>query len=209
VDQLSGGQRQRISIALALVNRPKVVFLDEPTTGLDPAARRDLWQTIEGIRRAGTTVVLTTHYMEEAEVLCDRVAVMDRGQVIACDTPAALIRNLGKTATVRARVLRGELPASALAELPAVTESHLTEPGPGLPPELALHTTDAQATLVGLLTLASRDGVTLGDLRSDQASLEDVFLSLTGRQYEPGAETEEAGDGRREAGGGRKRRRGG
>src|SRR4029453_16937567 len=102
VDELSGGQRQRLSITLALVNRPLVAFLDEPTTGPDPGARRDLWQTIQTIRDAGTTVVLTTHYMEEAEVLCDRVAVMDRGNVIACAPPAALIRRLGTAPTVRA-----------------------------------------------------------------------------------------------------------
>ena len=110
VDQLSGGQQQRLSIALALVNRPRVVFLDEPTTGLDPQARRALWATVRGVRDGGATVVLTTHYMEEAETLCDRIAIMDRGRVIALDTPAALIRNLGMAATVRARVAGGHLP---------------------------------------------------------------------------------------------------
>ncbi|HET7699905.1 MAG TPA: ABC transporter ATP-binding protein [Candidatus Limnocylindria bacterium] len=90
-EKLSGGQRQRLSIAAALVNRPRVLFLDEPTTGLDPQARRNLWELVRKIRNAGTTVFLTTHYMDEAEVLCDRVAVMDAGRIVAMDRPAALI----------------------------------------------------------------------------------------------------------------------
>ena len=102
VNALSGGQQQRLALALALVNTPRIAFLDEPTTGLDPAARRMLWQTIRDIRAAGATVVLTTHYMEEAEQLCDRIAIMDRGRVIACDTPRQLISDLGAEATVRA-----------------------------------------------------------------------------------------------------------
>ena len=93
-EKLSGGQRQRLSIATALVNRPRVLFLDEPTTGLDPQARRNLWELVRGIRQAGTTVFLTTHYMDEAEVLCDRVAVMDHGQIIAMDPPRTLITAL-------------------------------------------------------------------------------------------------------------------
>ncbi|HEY0780999.1 MAG TPA: ABC transporter ATP-binding protein [Thermoanaerobaculia bacterium] len=93
-EKLSGGQRQRLSIATALVNRPRVLFLDEPTTGLDPQARRNLWELVRGIRRSGTTVFLTTHYLDEAEVLCDRVAVMDHGQIIAMDPPRALITAL-------------------------------------------------------------------------------------------------------------------
>ncbi|HEY8732128.1 MAG TPA: ABC transporter ATP-binding protein [Candidatus Limnocylindria bacterium] len=93
-EKLSGGQRQRLSIATALVNKPRVLFLDEPTTGLDPQARRNLWELVRGIRRSGTTVFLTTHYMDEAEVLCDRVAVMDHGQIIAMDPPRTLITAL-------------------------------------------------------------------------------------------------------------------
>lgn len=94
VKELSGGQRQRFSIATTLVNRPRVIFLDEPTTGLDPQARRSLWELIRTIRAAGTTVVLTTHYMDEAEFLCDRIAIMDQGKLIALDTPDALIDQL-------------------------------------------------------------------------------------------------------------------
>jgi ABC-2 type transport system ATP-binding protein len=182
VDELSGGQRQRLSITLALVNRPQVAFLDEPTTGLDPAARRDLWQTMRDIRGAGTTVVLTTHYMEEAEALCDRVAIMDRGRIIACDTPQALIRGLGALATIRAEIAGGALPATELASLPGVTAS---TGGDG---QVELQTTDAHVTLVALLSLAGRERVQLVGLRTAQASLEDVFLSLTGRRYEPETE---------------------
>ena len=198
VDELSGGQRQRLSITLALVNEPKVVFLDEPTTGLDPGARRDLWQTVLDIRAAGTTVVLTTHYMEEAEVLCDRVAIMDRGRVIACDTPAALVRTLGVAATVGAHVSEGTLPEADLAVIPGVTAAAAQNGA------IELQTRDVQQTLIGLLDLARRHHVTLADLSARQSTLEDVFLSLTGRKYED----EEAGAGEPAAveQGGRRRR---
>ncbi|HEY7029672.1 MAG TPA: ABC transporter ATP-binding protein [Thermomicrobiales bacterium] len=199
VDELSGGQRQRLSITLALVNRPVVAFLDEPTTGLDPAARRELWQTIQHIRDADTTVVLTTHYMEEAEVLCDRVAVMDRGQVIACDTPDALIRQLGAAATVRAHVAAGELTPEDLAALTAVTAS-TSHNG-----QIELSTADVQSTLVDLLALATRKGVLLTDLHSTQASLEDVFLSLTGRTYENEGDRGTGGQGDTDEGSRRRR----
>jgi len=186
VDELSGGQKQRLSIALALVNEPKVTFLDEPTTGLDPHARRSLWSAIEGVRAAGTTVVLTTHYMEEAEVLCDRVAIMDRGAIIACDTPAALTRGLGMEAVVGAVLSDGNIPDTALGTLPGVVAvDRLTE----TPPRLSLRTSDAQATIIGLLDLARQSNATLADLSSSRASLEDVFLSLTGRHYEGEAPT--------------------
>jgi ABC-2 type transport system ATP-binding protein len=192
VNELSGGQKQRLAITLALVNHPKVVFLDEPTTGLDPAARRSLWSTVQGVRNRGATVVLTTHYMEEAEVLCDRVALFDRGQMIACDTTQALIRSLSMNATINATIEQGWLDETALAALPAVASAtvHTT----GHQPVLSLTTTNAQQSMIGLLELATRSGVTLGDLRSSQANLEDVFLQLTGRSYahEPELSTEPA-----------------
>ena len=201
VAALSGGQQQRLSIALALVNRPRVAFLDEPTTGLDPQARRTLWETVRGVRAAGTTVVLTTHYMEEAETLCDRVAVMDRGRVIACDTPAALVRDLNMAATVRATIARGVLPPHALAALPGVIAG--TPGAAAEPTTVTLRTDDVQATLVALLDLAARHDVALAGLSSTQANLEDVFLALTGRPYE----TDELGVGSRESGETTRRRR--
>ncbi len=182
VNALSGGQQQRLAIALALVNTPRIAFLDEPTTGLDPAARRTLWRTIRDIRDAGTTVVLTTHYMEEAEQLCDRIAIMDRGRVVACDTPRALIQDLGAAATVRASVQGGSLMPDEVLRLQGVVGAELRDHDSGA--TLVLQTTDAQATLVALLDLAGRQRVTLSGLSTAQASLEDVFLARTGHRYE-------------------------
>jgi ABC-2 type transport system ATP-binding protein len=202
VEELSGGQQQRLSIALALVNNPRVTFLDEPTTGLDPHARRSLWETILGVRKAGTTVVLTTHYMEEAEVLCDRIAIMDGGRVIACDTPAGLIRDLALEATVSASIAQGTISEDALRNLPGVVSAALalTE----TPPRLRLQTGNAQATITALLELSSTNQVLLDDLSSTRATLEDVFLARTGRTYEqttesPPAEEAHAKRGRRRA----------
>jgi ABC-2 type transport system ATP-binding protein len=191
VDEMSGGQQQRLSIALALVNQPRVAFLDEPTTGLDPHARRNLWETVLGVRKSGTTVVLTTHYMEEAEVLCDRVAIMDSGRVIACDTPAGLIRALALEATVGATVENsGVIGEGDLTALPGVvTAAVAIVDGTS---RLTMQSNDAQATITGLLTVARERGVTLSDLASTRATLEDVFLARTGRSYadqqEPTAE---------------------
>lgn len=182
VDQLSGGQQQRLSIALGLVNTPVVAFLDEPTTGLDPGARRDMWQTIRDICDSGATVVLTTHYMEEAEVLCDRVAIMDYGRIIALDTPRALIRGLNAAARINATIEEGAIDVQRLETLPGAITATV---GDGA---ISMSTSDAQATLVGLLDLASRTNTRLADLQSSQATLEDVFLSLTGRAYVTGGE---------------------
>jgi len=179
---LSGGQQQRLAIALALVNTPRIAFLDEPTTGLDPAARRTLWQTIRDIRAAGTTVVLTTHYMEEAERLCDRIAIMDRGRVVACDTPRALIEQLGADATVRASVQSGSIARDDLQDLDGVVSAELRDRDGQQ--AFDLRTIDAQVTLTALLHLAQRQNVTLSGLGTSQASLEDVFLARTGHQYE-------------------------
>ncbi len=200
-NEMSGGQQQRLSIALALVNRPEVTFLDEPTTGLDPCARRVMWQTILDVRAEGTTVVLTTHYMEEAEVLCDRIAIMDAGRIIACDTPEGLIRSLPLDATVSATIARNgtgiATPAAAEIEaVPGVTTA--TVDAEAQPPVITAQTRDVQATLVGLLELAAARGIALGELTSTRASLEDVFLTLTGRSYaqddedQGGEEAEEA-----------------
>ncbi|MGH2613664.1 MAG: ABC transporter ATP-binding protein [Thermomicrobiales bacterium] len=182
INTLSGGQQQRLAVALALINTPRLAFLDEPTTGLDPAARRNLWQTIRDIRDAGTTVVLTTHYMEEAEQLCDRIAIMDRGRVVACDTPRALIHDLGADATVRAVVESAGFSREQLDSLSGVVNAEIgADDGRET---LELRTSDAQATLVDLLATAGRQGVTLTGLSTSQATLEDVFLARTGHRYE-------------------------
>jgi ABC-2 type transport system ATP-binding protein len=182
INTLSGGQQQRLAIALALANTPRIAFLDEPTTGLDPAARRTLWQTIRDIRAAETTVVLTTHYMEEAEQLCDRIAIMDRGRVVACDTPRALIAQLGADATVRASVQNGQITRDDLQDLDGVVAADLRDLDGH--ESFDLRTTDAQVTLTALLHLAQRQHVTLSGLSTSQASMEDVFLARTGHQYE-------------------------
>lgn len=189
MEQLSGGQQQRLSIALALVNTPVVTFLDEPTTGLDPHARRNLWQTILDVRASGSTVVLTTHYMDEAEHLCDRIAIMDGGKVIACDTPEALIRSLPQDAVVKALSARPTgWTTGQLEQLPGATHAEMEDNS------LRIGTSDVQATITSLLSLAERDDVRLSDLASTSADLEDVFLSLTGRSYEDQQpDTEEGG----------------
>jgi ABC-2 type transport system ATP-binding protein len=184
VNEMSGGQQQRLSIALALVNQPLITFLDEPTTGLDPRARRTMWETILGVRDSGTTVVLTTHYMEEAEVLCDRIAIMDGGRVIACDTPARLIRALPQEAVVSATIApngAGTLDEADILAIAGVT--HVTIDAAEPPPRIRAQTSDVQKTLVGLLELAQHRRVTLGELTSTRATLEDVFLARTGRTY--------------------------
>lgn len=183
MEQLSGGQQQRLSIALALVNTPIVTFLDEPTTGLDPHARRNLWQTILDVRASGSTVVLTTHYMDEAEHLCDRIAIMDGGKVIACDTPEALIQSLPQDAVVKATSNQKlDWTSEQLLTLPGSTQAEIeiTEAGSSL----RIGTADVQATITALLSLADQDGARLNNLASTSADLEDVFLALTGRSYE-------------------------
>lgn len=183
VNELSGGQQQRLSIALALVNTPKITFLDEPTTGLDPHARRNLWQTILNVREAGTTVVLTTHYMEEAEVLCDRIAIMNAGRVIACDTPDGLIRALPQDAVVSATIVNTSAAVTEdhIRAIPGVTQATIAVDQ--TPPAIKAQTSNVQETLVGLLNFAEQRRITLGELTSTRANLEDVFLSLTGKTY--------------------------
>jgi ABC-2 type transport system ATP-binding protein len=177
VNELSGGQKQRISIALALVNDPQLLFLDEPTTGLDPQARRSLWDLVLQLREAGKTIVLTTHYMEEAEILSDRVAIMDRGEIIACDTPLALVQALDQTATIRARTQRA-LDIDRLRSLPGAMDAQVVED------QLAIRTRDVQLTLGALLQVADELGLRLDNLTTSGANLEDVFLARTGRSLE-------------------------
>jgi len=170
---LSGGQQQRLSVALALVNDPELVFLDEPTTGLDPAARRSLWDVIRGLRDRGTSILLTTHYMEEAETLCDRLAVMDHGRILDSGTVDELVgRRFRERAVHFSWTAALDVPAlSAMAGVSrAVREDD----------EVVLYTSDVPATIGAVLAAADQLGVQLDDLGVRRASLEDVFLDLTG-----------------------------
>jgi ABC-2 type transport system ATP-binding protein len=167
---LSGGQRQRLFIALALVNNPRVVFLDEMTTGLDPAARRVAWELIREIRERGTTVVLVTHFMDEAENLCDRLAVVDRGKIIASDTPRSLI--IKNTSEVKVMF------TSELAELPWLEQVPGVRKVTRRGPEVEV---DGSGPLLALVAAALVEhGIVPADLRAQQPTLEDVFLKLTG-----------------------------
>jgi ABC-2 type transport system ATP-binding protein len=172
---LSGGQRQRLSIALALIGRPRIAILDEMTTGLDPAARRDTWELIEQIRGRGVTIVLVTHFMEEAERLCDRVALIDRGRVVALDTPARLAAQArgGKTVRFQPSAPFGD---RLLTGLPEVT---------GIRREGGRVIVTGTGELVNavILTLAAA-GVTARDVQLDTPNLEDAFVKLTGRHTE-------------------------
>jgi len=171
---LSGGQRQRLSVALALVNEPEVVFLDEPTTGMDPQARRSLWELVRQLAERGTTVLLTTHYMEEAEELCDRVAIMDHGRVLELGTVPELIGRRFREPSVRFDDLP-DVSAAELGGLPGVTRV-VRDDGVGV-----LYTSDVASTIGGLLTLTEERGAEPSNLMVRRATLEDVFLDLTGR----------------------------
>ena len=175
VSQLSGGQRQRLALALALVNDPVLVFLDEPTTGLDPQARRSVWRTIAGLRQKGKTIILTTHYMEEAEELCQRVAIMDHGKIIALDTPDALIAGAGLDSRIEINHVPEAL-RSVLnqADLPA----RVSEDGD----KMLLYTKEASRVLKEITRVAAEHDVELESISVQKATLEDVFLTLTGRQ---------------------------
>jgi len=177
VGQLSGGQRQRLALACALVGDPDLLFLDEPTTGLDPQSRRQLWELIERFKADGRAILLTTHYMEEAERLCDRVAIVDHGRIIALGTPRELVASLsadhvvefaaGPDASLDERALRTVDGVSALARRDGAWRVRVAE----------LH-----RTVPALLTELHRQGVQLTELRTHSATLEDVFVELTGRR---------------------------
>ena len=169
---LSGGQRQRLSIALALIGRPKIAVLDEMTSGLDPQARRDTWDLIEGVRNRGVTILLVTHFMEEAERLCDRVALIDAGHVVALDSPVGLAARASGGTSMRF-VPSAPFDDRLLSELPEVrtvtrSGSHVVVTGTG------------ELVNVVILTLAAA-GVTAGDVQLDSSTLEDAFVKLTGR----------------------------
>ena len=171
---LSGGQRQRLSVALALVNDPELVFLDEPTTGMDPAARRMLWDVVLGLKQRGRSVLLTTHYMEEAEVLCDRLAIMDHGRILEAGTVDELVSRRFHERAVRFDAIDG-LTDEGLAAFPGVTS--VKREGSAV----LLYTRDVPATIGAVLTATERIGVDPANLAVRRASLEDVFLDLTGR----------------------------
>ena len=172
--KLSGGQKQRLFIALALINDPELVFLDELTTGLDPQARRAMWQLVFDIREQGKTVFLTTHFMEEAERLCDRVAIVDDGRIVALDSPEKLVRSLGAEKRVLFTV-EGTFDEAALRAVPGVTKverngERVTVYGTG------------DRLVGGVVNALETGGVPFRDLRTEQPTLEDVFLALTGKQ---------------------------
>ncbi|GBC81625.1 Daunorubicin/doxorubicin resistance ATP-binding protein DrrA [bacterium HR10] len=171
---LSGGQRQRLNIALTLIGDPQLVILDEPTTGLDPQARQQIHEFVREIRAAGKTVILTTHYLEEAEKLCDRVAIIDHGQVIACDCPRELVARFGGQTRIEFTCSDGDL---SLAGLPGVTEV-LREGNAWV-----CWSTDAGHTLEALFAMARERGVRLEQVGIRTPTLEDVFLQLTGRHF--------------------------
>jgi ABC-2 type transport system ATP-binding protein len=173
--RLSGGQKQRLSIALALLGNPKVAVLDELTTGLDPQARRDVWDLIERIRDRGVTILLVTHFMEEAERLCDRLALIDSGRVVAVDTPAGLVSKVDDQQRIRFRP-SAPLDHALLTDLAEVSTveragSQLVVTGTG-------------NLLLAVTTVLARNQITVADLRVEQTTLDDAFVALTGRAIE-------------------------
>lgn len=181
--KLSGGQKQRLAIACALVGDPEILFLDEPTTGLDPQSRRQLWDVISGFKSAGRTVILTTHYMDEAERLCDRVAIVDQGRVIALGSPRQLISQLGSEHVIEPSWQGGLPPEEELARLPSVTRVW-HENG-----QLALSVSEPHRALPALLDYTRHTGRELASLTTRHATLEDVFVTLTGRHLRDGGQT--------------------
>ena len=190
--QLSGGQKQRLFVALALVNRPEVVFLDELTTGLDPRARHKIWDLVREIREQGTTIFLTTHYMDEAERLCDRVGIIDRGRLIALDTPAQLVNRLGMATRITFQV-NGHASLEQENGRGRHSRSKFNPAGIGAIDGVQRVENDGNQVavygqgphLIGAVVDAlEAEGVPFHDLRTEQADLEDVFLALTGREVE-------------------------
>ena len=183
IKTLSGGQKQRVAVATALVGNPKLLFLDEPTTGLDPQSRRDLWRIITEFRQAGGTVLMTTHYMDEAERLCDRVAIFDRGRILAIDTPQNLIAGLGAEHVI-------------VFSVTGVQEA-AEDFGSGLPGVIAvrrendhhcLSVREPHVAIPALLSMIAQQGLQLTSLTTRQATLEDVFVHYAGRGLNDGTE---------------------
>ena len=179
VGTLSGGQKQRLAMACALVGDPDLLFLDEPTTGLDPQARRHLWELVDQLRSAGRTIILTTHYMDEAERLCDRVAIMDHGRIIALGTPQQLIASVGGDHVVEFAIQAqdggGSIDASRLTAIPGV-QAHRVDAGRHQLSVVELHT-----TVPRIFASLEEMGLQPSEFRTHSATLEDVFVGLTGR----------------------------
>lgn len=191
-ETLSGGQQRRLAVALALVGDPELIFFDEPTTGLDPQSRRQLWDVIRSLRDRGRTTILTTHYMDEAEKLCDRIAIVDKGQVIALGSPADLIARLGGEHVVEFALLESEAPApidAVFADLPTVLSSRAEADG------FTLTVGEPHRAIPALLDRVSDLDQALARLTTRHVSLEDVFVSLTGRHLRDEGESTDAGNG--------------
>jgi len=185
VGKLSGGQKQRLAIACAIVGDPDLLFLDEPTTGLDPQSRRQIWDLVEEFKSTGRTILLTTHYMDEAERLCDRVAIVDHGKIIALGTPRDLIASLGGEQVVEFVLTdsgngAGELTAEMLRQLAGVRAARSRGEDHGTVWELQV--AELHRTVPALLAELTRRDLHLAELRTHSATLEDVFVHLTGRQ---------------------------
>jgi ABC-2 type transport system ATP-binding protein len=182
VGKLSGGQKQRLALACSIVGDPDLLFLDEPTTGLDPQSRRQLWDLIEDFKANGRTILLTTHYMDEAEILCDRVAIMDHGRIIALDTPRELIASLGAEHVVEFALASGAAPLGdhEFSALPGVRGMRAVNDG------YELRVAELHHAVPALLNELDARRLELAQLRTHSATLEDVFVSLTGRQLRDG-----------------------
>ncbi len=178
VKTLSGGQKQRLSIGCALLNEPEILFLDEPTTGLDPQARRRVWEVIETFKAAGGTALLTTHYMEEAERLADDLIIVDHGRIIARGSPQSIIASLGVESLVRFSLMGADA-AELQGELAALEGVREVRPEGQV---VTLSVTRTRAVIVGLMELAAARGLELDDLSTHRPTLEDVFVALTGKR---------------------------
>jgi len=181
VSRLSGGQRQRLAVACALVNEPDLLFLDEPTTGLDPQSRRQLWALLQRFRSAGGTILITTHYMDEAETLCDRVGIVDHGRLIALGTPRELVARLGADHVIEFALAGGGAPPTeCLRALPGVREVRADNG------RISLIASNSHVTIPALLAALGERASDLSHLATHQATLEDLFVALTGRHLRDG-----------------------
>jgi len=176
IRELSGGQKQRLALILAFINDPELLFLDEPTAGLDPQSRQGVWEWIDEARQEGKTAFITTHYIEEAEELCDRVAIIDHGRIIALDTPRRLMANLDAEQSIEF-IADDSLDLAKLSAIPGVWAAVNGKKG-----EYTLHVSDPQVALKGLMALAAEEAFYPRDLRVEGATLEDMFIHLTGRR---------------------------